>query len=438
MPPVAALYLRISHDPHGLRAGVERQLTDCQRIAASRFPELPTFIFEDNDRSAWSGARRPAYEEMVRRIGDDVHAIIAWDQDRLLRHPRDLEALIDLCNQHSFTQLVTAQGDLDLTTHDGQLRARILAAVAKKESDDKSRRLTRAFADRASRGQHHGGPAPYGYRRDKDARGGLVVEPLDAASLRWAAEQFLDGAGLVSLARRWPPEARQLVTAFGIRKALLNPTSAGADWDGNVGSWPPILSADVHARLVARLTDSTRRTNGETLARKSWLTGTLTCGRCGERFKTGYNHGRRRYLCKGCHRGIDARSAEAFITEALFEVTRVMTPTPTIDVDAVSAEIVDVEARLRDLTSLWSVGELPRDAFDAGRKRAVGRLAELRSMLGGVSVPMSLGELEVKWPGLDPTQRAKVARDAFIEIVVGEAKVGAAFDPARLTPRWSH
>ncbi len=32
-------------------------------------------------------------------------------------------------------------GDIDLTTPDGQFQARILGAVAKKESDDKSRRI---------------------------------------------------------------------------------------------------------------------------------------------------------------------------------------------------------------------------------------------------------------------------------------------------------
>ena len=68
-------------------------------------------------------------------------------------------------------------GDIDLTTHDGQFQARILGAVAKKESDDKSRRIRRKHEEIAASGKVSGGGSrPYGYEADK-----LTIRPAEAA-----------------------------------------------------------------------------------------------------------------------------------------------------------------------------------------------------------------------------------------------------------------
>ena len=56
----AGIYTRISWDPDGQRAGVERQRVDCEALCADRGWQIARY-FEDNDRSAYSGKRRPAY-----------------------------------------------------------------------------------------------------------------------------------------------------------------------------------------------------------------------------------------------------------------------------------------------------------------------------------------------------------------------------------------
>ena len=78
--------------------------------------------------------------------------------DRLHRHPRELEDFIDLC-QRTKTQLATVSGDVDLSTHEGQLIARIQGEVARKESDDKSRRIRRKHEELANAGKVSGGGA---------------------------------------------------------------------------------------------------------------------------------------------------------------------------------------------------------------------------------------------------------------------------------------
>ena len=62
----AGIYTRISWDPDGQRAGVERQRLDCEAVCVDRGWKIAEY-FEDNDRSAYSGKRRSAYERRAAR-----------------------------------------------------------------------------------------------------------------------------------------------------------------------------------------------------------------------------------------------------------------------------------------------------------------------------------------------------------------------------------
>ncbi len=96
-PPVrAGIYTRISWDPDRQRAGVERQRVDCEALCADRGWEIAQYS-EDNDRSAYSGKRRPAYERVLTAVEERrFDAVVTWHNDQLHRSPRELEAFIDL------------------------------------------------------------------------------------------------------------------------------------------------------------------------------------------------------------------------------------------------------------------------------------------------------------------------------------------------------
>ncbi len=81
---------------------------------------------------------------------------------------------------------------IDLATHDGQFLARILGAVAKNESDDKSRRIKRKHEELAQAGKIAGGGSrPYGYEAgqedDARVRGGGDPRVRDAGCWRGSA-----------------------------------------------------------------------------------------------------------------------------------------------------------------------------------------------------------------------------------------------------------
>ena len=100
--------------------------------------------------------------------GGSIDAVAIYRADRLHRQPRELEAFIDLCNAVGLTNVASVSGDLDLTTHEGQLVARITGAVAKNESDVKSARIRRQKEQAAEQGKvSGGGTRAYGWETDK-------------------------------------------------------------------------------------------------------------------------------------------------------------------------------------------------------------------------------------------------------------------------------
>ncbi len=147
------VYTRISSDPSGQRAGVERQRADCEAHCLARGWEVIE-VFCDNDASAYGRKPRRAYEAMLAAVeSGSINAIVTWHNDRLHRSPKELEAFIDLVERTRVRLAVVTGGDYDLTTPDGRLSARIVGAVARKESEDRSRRVRRKHLELAEQGK---------------------------------------------------------------------------------------------------------------------------------------------------------------------------------------------------------------------------------------------------------------------------------------------
>jgi hypothetical protein len=147
------IYVRISKDKTGLRAGVDRQRADCLALA-ERLGWPVARIYVDNDISAYSGKRRPDYEALCDDVKNGiVNAVIAWHPDRLHRRSAELESWLDLCGDDVAHATVQA-GLWDLSTPSGRMTARILGAVAQHESEHKSERVRAAKATDAVGAQY--------------------------------------------------------------------------------------------------------------------------------------------------------------------------------------------------------------------------------------------------------------------------------------------
>jgi site-specific DNA recombinase len=455
------VYARISSDREADGTGVERQKEDCARLAERKGWQVAQ-EYVDNDLSAWSGKRRPEYERMLADLeAGTINGLLVYDLDRLHRQPSELEAFIDLCGRLGLTNVASVSGDIDLTTAEGQFQARILGAVAKKESDDKSRRIRRKHLEIAAEGRVSGGGSrPYGYEPDK-----LTIRPAEAAVVEECAQRLLAGEPVRSIAKDL--NEREIPTATGgqwspqsLRRMLASPRISGqrAHHGEIVASaqWPGIISAEDGAKIRALLANPERRTNKA--ARRYLLGGLLVCSHCGERLvarpRTG---GKRRYACakgvgfSGCGRTyINADEVERFVTEAVLhrvDSRDLQRATERRQQQAPEAErwLQEAEAaeqQLEELADAYGQREITMGEWKAARKPIEQRLSAARKQLAKVThgglLDSYVGHsdrLRADWEGLDLSQQHAIVAGVIDCVRVGPARRGYnRFDESRLEP----
>jgi site-specific DNA recombinase len=461
--PGAGIYARISSDREGNLLGVARQEKACRRLAEARGWSVRE-VYVDDDRSAYSGAARPGYEQMMRDVANGrIGAIVAWHPDRLYRRVVDLEQFVSLLEAHPVPVACCQAGEVDVSTASGRLQARIAAVVARHESEHKAERLVAKHAELAERGRWSGGPRPYGYRPAGD--GQLSVVPQEAEIVREMASRVLAGESVHAIARdldlRGVPTARESRwRPTSIAGVLRGPTIVGQRyWHGEMaatGTWEPIIDVTTSVRLRAAL--DPKRPRGP-VARVNWLSGLLICGECGQPLRgMRRENGKRRFACPpgpshgGCGRiEVNTDPAEQVVAEALFAVLdssglgarrkRVArgrsNRTPDEDPDVLEAELSEL-ARLRgtgDLTAAeWQAARKPLLArIEAARAARIGsRDAQVLAMHAATD-----GGLRAAWDDLSLSQKHVIASAALGSVIVRRAtRRGPIFDPGRLDFQW--
>jgi DNA invertase Pin-like site-specific DNA recombinase len=203
-----AIYCRISADRRGTELGVQRQEEACRQLAERQELEIYTVIV-DNDISAYSGKRRPGYEQLLDLMrSKQVQGVIALHSDRLHRSPTELEDFISICDTNQIDVKTVQAGVIDLSTASGRMGARIYGAVARHEVEHTIERQKAAKLQAAKAGLPSGGNRAYGYEQN-----GLVVIEEEAAIIREATDRFIAGDSWRSLASDF--NARSVPTAKG-------------------------------------------------------------------------------------------------------------------------------------------------------------------------------------------------------------------------------
>jgi site-specific DNA recombinase len=442
---------------------VERQLEDCERLA-ERKGWLIVDRFVDDDVSAWSGKHRPEYARCLEALDSGLlDGLLVYDLDRLHRQPRELEDFIVLCEQRKLTNVASVSGEIDLTTADGQFQARILGAVAKKESDDKSRRIRRKHEELAAAGKVSGGGSrPYGYEADK-----RTIRASEAAIVRECARRFLAGESIRAIASDL--HERQIPTVGGgawspqtLRRMLASARIAGQrEHKGEVvasAEWPGIISPTDSARIRAKLADPERRTNRS--ARRYLLTRLLKCGLCGEylvaRPRSG---GQRRYACaagpgfSGCgHVYLTAEDAERWLLDACFY--RLDTPelaaalagaNDNPEAERWQQEADDAQAQLEELAAAYGKREITMGEYRAAREPIEQRRSAARRQLAKASRITVLDgyvgnaeALRAQWDSLDLTRQHAIVSAVvdYVEVAPAERPGYNRLDESRLRPFW--
>jgi DNA invertase Pin-like site-specific DNA recombinase len=461
--PRAGIYARISSDREGDNLAISRQLADCEQLAKQRgWTVVDRYV--EADISAYSGKRRPEYERMLEEIASGlVEAVVVYHADRLHRHPRELEDFIDLCLRRG-TKMATVSGDLDLSTHEGQLMARITGAVARKESDDKSRRIQRKHQELAHAGRlSGGGTRPFGFEADRRA-----IRPDEAAIIRECARRVLAGDSLRSICSDL--NERGVRSATGkqwssqtLRRLVMSGRISGQrEHHGEIVSkaeWEAIISPAETQRLRAKLGDPDRRTNRS--ARRYLLARLLRCGHCGSPlYARPRDDGSRRYVCAsgpgfgGCGRlTIVADPLEQFIVEAVLH--RLDSPELPQAVNGAAAdpegsewqrEIERTQEKLDELAALWADGEITRSEWLTARGPIEKRLDVAKKRLATLNRTSALtphlgngSQLRQRWAEMTLTRQQQIVAALLEHVVVRPGRRGFnRFDPSRLQPIWRY
>ena len=455
----AGVYARISSDREGDNLAVGRQLKDCEALA-DRKDWAIVERYVDADISAYRGKLRPQYRRMVEDIESGrIGAVVVYHADRLHRHPRELEDFIDLC-QRMGTQLATVSGDVDLGTHEGQLIARIQGAVARKESDDKSRRISRKHEELAEEGKPSGGGSrPFGYEDDK-----VTIREDEAEIVRELTRRVLAGDSLKALEREY--SARGVTTAQGkawttqgIRTLLLSPRISGQrQHKGEIVAtavWPGIISVRDGEKVRAKLLDPDRRTNRA--GRRYLLPRVLRCSQCHARLHSRpRDDGTRRYVCSkqfgGCGSiTVLADHVELYVSEmVLHRLASPLLPEAITRVpdDAEGSEwqkeADQAQAQLDELAVMWGAGEVTRSEWQKARAPIERRLDTARKKLAQqnrqTAILPFIGDakrVRNEWPSMTLSRQAEIVRAVVEYVDVLPARRGYnRFDPDRLAVVW--
>jgi site-specific DNA recombinase len=282
--------------------------------------------------------------------------------------------------------------------------------------------------------------------------------------IREAAGRVLAGEPLraiaVDLTRREVPAPREGGWTGGVLKRILTAPRLIAvrvhRGERFPGMWPRILDVETFDRVERILTNPARTANPAGPGRRApkLLTGIASCSKCGAGLNSKVNRGHRRYFCRRCGgTNVFADRVDALVEAMLFDA--VDTPAlartlrrqeVSVDVAAVSDEILRLEAELLELAAELGEGRLTMLEWKAARQGIDRRLVDLRSSLGqhdtrAVLAPYvgRAGALRAAWEADELTMAEKrtVVAAVFETIIIDPPAAGSRrFDPDRVRPVW--
>ncbi len=403
----AGIYTRISEDREGAELGVQRQEEDC-RALASRLGWTVAKVYQDNDISAYQRRKvRKGYKSMMADIeAGQIDAVIAWHPDRLHRRAAELESFIDTIQTREVAVATVNGGEIDLSTPDGRMTARLLGAVAQREVEHGRARMVRAKQQAADTGKWRGGPRPFGYESD-----GVTPRATEVAALVEAANRFIAGQSLRSIARGLAANGITTTSKHAhpldevaLRRILLRPRNAGyVETRGEIlgtATWPAILPEETWRAVVAKLRDPSRTTTTGNTGR--WLgSGLYLCGVCGGTVRASSSgSGRRIYRCKtGAHVTRDQKQLDQFVLGVIYgflqhaETLARFASTAPDNVKPLRAEAAALRAR-RDLLAVdYATGNLTGSQVRIATANLDEKIRAVEANLGSIGMAASMAGL---------------------------------------------
>lgn len=471
-PSRVVIYARISEDMQQ-GAGVERQLREARALAEARGWVIVA-EHHDNDISAYSGALRPGYQEVVRLVREgQVDRIMVWQSSRLFRDRVERAQAIKDFGRANITVTSVRGGDSNLGTAAGRGTFGLLGELDTWESEVKSERVIAANLDRLTKGLPSGGLG-YGWRRTPD---GYVIVEEEAAIVREVTDRLLAGETLraitADLNRRGVPAPKTATWGkTSVKKLAMRHSNValrlhhrGREDEQIVeGSWPPIVDRAKWERVATLLGAPDRRKNAASTgkvirpgAREHLLTwGVGECGVCEGMLRVAtkgnhkYGQKRRLYLCeKNACVGRDKAMVDELVGELI--IARLSRPDalswamPDESEEQEAAERVEtLRRRVEETEEAAAIGGLPIASATAilGRLRPDLEAAEAeyrrlavrgsRDVLAAAAGPRA----HQWWEAASVAQRRAVVEALLARVVILPTMRGPGFKPEHVKVVW--
>ena len=489
-PLRAFTYARQSKD-HDV--GIGRQQQDTDELAGRRGFVIPEDgRFADNDRGAsksqvrWRDGvpyvelgHRPGYERMMERVRrGECDVILLTYNDRIYRHPLELEVIIPEIERAGVLIATVYEGDTDLRTEYGQAQIRIKTAFARAEVMRKAARQRRANRERAENGDRtpHG-IRPFGYCDDR-----ITPREDEAEAIRWACRHVLAGGSVSAILREWTRlgvkplfagrkrrtgevdangdevkiEYSGRWTHASVTRILTNPRIAGLNTMPNSdeiigdGNWTPIILPETLYAVRDILRDPSRAAPRGKVS----LGGFLFYCRCGARVqhdvrfrnpRKGANGDEVRtsygmYKCTeyttkatgrpGPHVTIKGDPIDAYVEMRILDRMREPDAASiferqgeTADVPKLKAERKEISEGLARMAGDEAMGILPRAIYLDAARRVTARLEEIDATIAeagkmdAAALLLSAEDPADVWKDLDITIQRKIV-DSLVHVTL--------------------
>jgi DNA invertase Pin-like site-specific DNA recombinase len=412
-------YVRLSKDTEEATSP-QRQRAKIEALCKDRGWDLLQ-TFEDIDESALNGHKRPAYDQMLGRLGE-AEAIVFWRPDRLARSVTDFSHLLDTCKEQG-VHLVSTDYQIDTSSAMGKAFVQLTAVFAELESGNLSERSRQMMAHKREKGEWVGA-RPFGWR--------IVGKHLE------------QDEGEQAVIQDW---ARRYVAGEAIH-------AIGKDYGKPSSVVSKILHSDrVHEALPDELAGqlaealTSRRRERVPVSRKSLLGGIATCAACGSGLSLASSRGGRavgRWYSYRCppHLGIAAPWLEEYVTEAVLAhidtdrlheaIKRQRKSRPTRKVSAIEARLELVDQQLVE-------GKISKARFDRMNTQLLEQLkgAQASERQRGIDLPVELArDLSAKWEGMPVATRRRIIQAVVESITVAKATDHGKIDPRRVKIVW--
>ncbi|MEX5268894.1 recombinase family protein [Kocuria sabuli] len=448
----AIIYARISQDRQGAGLGVDRQLVECQEYARAHDLRVIETL-TDNDISAYSGKRRPGYQELLSRIREGrTEVVLVWHTDRLHRSPKELEEYIDACETGGVQTLTVKAGKLDLATPHGRLIARSLGNLARYESEHKGERIKAKRRQAALAGVWQGGARPFGWEivKETDEHGQVrnvpVLKEDEAQLVRWAFQAVLEGKSISAIVAHFQRSGVPSVRGNGwrhstVRSLFSRTRNCGIESlegeEMGPSSFPAIVDEGTFRAVQAILKRPERKTQDDNRV-KYLLSGIARC-HCGELMVAGKSTGKSPhpiYVCVSGRFPATRRRDVAHVVRRVEDMDeRVENAMPQFlslglgsfvvraaasaeDIQAVETELVKLRAKREDLMDMWKNDVLTTAQFSSLNTDLTADIEAAEQKIAAVAAQghqmpvLQVNQAQAFWDDLDLPGKREVLKAA--------------------------